>query len=86
MERYRKGEKLLIFRLNKIGDMIDSVNCNWIHFNTPDDNKKTREAAKHNVLVKYCTIPHDDKKNWCRLTITHLYDEDFFKELLDVYR
>ena len=83
-----RERNFLIFRLNKIGDLIDSVNCNWIHFNTPDDNKKTKEVFdKHNVLVKYCTIPHDDRKNWCRLTISPgMCDEDFFKELLDVYR
>ena len=51
-------------------------------------SKKTKEVFdKHNVLVKYCTIPHDDRKNWCRLTISPgMCDEDFFKELLDVYR
>ena len=50
-----RERNFLIFRLNKIGDLIDSVNCNWIHFNTPDDNKKTKEVFdKHNVLVKYC--------------------------------
>ena len=47
------GRETLIFRLNKIGDLIDSVNCNWIHFNTPDDNKKTKEVFdKYNVRSK----------------------------------
>ena len=49
-------------------------------------NKKTKEVFdKHNVLVKYCTIPHDDRKNWCRLTIQpNITKEKFVKELLSV--
>ena len=83
-----RERNFLTFRLKTIGDIIDSVNCNWIHFNTSDDNEKTKEVFdKYNVLVKYCTIPHDDRKNWCRLTISPgICEEKFFKELLDVYR
>jgi histidinol-phosphate aminotransferase len=83
-----RERNFLTFRLKKIGDMIDSVNCNWVHFNTSDDNKKTQEVfSRYKVLAKFCSIPHDDKKNWCRLTITPgMCDEEWFKELLDVYR
>ena len=83
-----RERNFLTFRLKKIGDMIDSVNCNWVHFNTNDDNHKTKAVfEKHKVLAKFCSIPHDDRKNWCRLTITPgMCDEEWFKELLDVYR
>ena len=82
-----RERNFLTFRLNKIGDMIDSVNCNWIHFNTPDNNKLTKEVFdNHNVLVKYCKLPHDDRDNWIRLTISPgISDADFIKELIDVY-
>ena len=82
-----RERNFLTFRLKKIGDMIDSVNCNWIHFNTPDNNKLTKEVFdNHNVLVKYCKLPHDDRDNWVRLTISPgISDTDFIKELIDVY-
>ena len=64
-------------------DVIDS-NCNWIHFNNEVDNVDTiRVFEKHKVLVKYCSVPHDDRKNWCRLTIQpNITKEKFMKELL----
>ena len=32
---------------------------------------------------KYCELPHDDRKNWCRLTIQpKLSEQQFIKELL----
>ena len=65
-------------------DVIDSF-ANWIHFNTEDDNKKIKKILEdYNVLVKWCTIPHDDRKNWCRLTIAPgITDEEFFDEVRD---
>ena len=76
-------EKKKIVLMLKDYDVIDS-NCNWIHFNTTDDNVKTKQIFdKHKVLVKYCELPHDDRKNWCRLTIQpKLSEQQFIKELL----
>ena len=64
-------------------DVINS-NCNWIHFNTEDDNIKTKQIFdKYKVLTKYCTIPYDNRENWCRLTIQpNITNENFIKELL----
>ena len=64
-------------------EVIDS-DCNWIHFNNEIDNIDTiRVLDKHKVLVKYCSIPHDDRNNWCRLTIQpEMSNFDFIKELL----
>ena len=78
-----KEEKKKLVSMLKGYDVIDS-NCNWIHFNTTDDNLKTKQIFdKHKVLVKYCELPHDDRKNWCRLTIQpNITRQDFIKELL----
>ena len=65
-------------------EVVDS-NCNWIHFNNQDDNKKTKEILdKHKVLVKYCKLhPHGFRDNWCRMTIPPgLSEQEFFKEIL----
>ena len=80
-------EKEKLISMMKDFDVIDS-NCNWIHFNNKIDNIDTiRIFDKHKVLAKFCSIPHDDRKNWCRLTITPgMCDEEWFRELLDVYR
>ena len=79
-----KEEKKKLVSMLKGYDVIDS-NCNWIHFNTTDDNLKTKQIFdKHKVLVKYCELPHDDRKNWCRLTIQpNITRQDFIKELLN---
>jgi len=79
-----KEEKKELVSMLKGYDVIDS-NCNWIHFNTTDDNLKTKQIFdKHKVLVKYCELPHDDRKNWCRLTIQpNITRQDFIKELLN---
>ena len=81
--QYVIEEKKKIVSMLKDYDVIDS-NCNWIHFNTTDDNVKTKQIFdKHKVLVKYCELPHDDRKNWCRLTIQpKLSEQQFIKELL----
>ena len=78
-----KEEKRELVSMLKGYDVIDS-NCNWIHFNTTDDNLKTKQIFdKHKVLVKYCKLPHDDRKNWCRLTIQpNITRQKFIKELL----
>ena len=78
-------EKKKVVSMLKHYEVIDS-NCNWIHFNNQDDNKKTKEILdKHKVLVKYCKIhPYGKRHNWCRMTIQpKLSEQDFFKELVN---
>ena len=78
-------EKKKVVSMLKHYEVIDS-NCNWIHFNNQDDNKKTKEILdKHKVLVKYCKIhPYGKRNNWCRMTIQpKLSEQDFFKELVN---
>ena len=77
------NEKEKLISMMKDFDVIDS-NCNWIHFNNEIDNADTiRIFDKHKVLVKFCSIPHDDRKNWCRLTIQpNITNQQFIKELL----
>ena len=78
-------EKKKVISMLKDYDVINS-NCNWIHFNNQDDNKKTKEILdKHKVLVKYCKIhPYGKRNNWCRMTIQpKLSEQDFFKELVN---
>ena len=76
-------EKEKLISMMKDFDVIDS-NCNWIHFNNEIDNTDTiRIFDKHKVLVKFCSIPHDNRKNWCRLTIQpNITKQKFIKELL----
>ena len=76
-------EKQKLLLLLKDFDVIDS-NCNWIHFNNEVDNNDTmRIFENHKVLTKFCSIPHDDRQNWCRLTIQpDITEQDFIKELL----
>jgi|TARA_B100002019_G_scaffold251413_1_gene231821 histidinol-phosphate aminotransferase len=78
-----KKEKKKILKLLKNYEVIDS-NCNWIHFNNSIDNKNTKEVfERYKVLTKFCSIPHDDRTNWCRMTIQpNLSDEKFIKELV----
>ena len=78
-------EKKKVVSMLKHYEVIDS-NCNWIHFNNQDDNKKTKEIFdKHKVLVKYCKVhPYGFRDNWCRMTIQPgLSEQEFFKELID---
>ena len=53
--------------------ILDSE-ASWIHFNTHDDNSNTTNFDKHKVLVKYCSLPHDTRSSWCRMTIQR-YDK-----------
>ena len=78
-------EKKKVVSMLKHYEVIDS-NCNWIHFNNQDDNKKTKEIFdKHKVLVKYCKVhPYGFRDNWCRMTIQPgLSEQEFFKELIN---
>ena len=78
-------EKNKVISMLKNYEVIDS-NCNWIHFNNQDDNKKTKKILeKHKVLVKYCKVhPYGKRDNWCRMTIQpNITEQDFFKELLN---
>ena len=78
-------EKKKVISMLKNYEVIDSQ-CNWIHFNNQDDNKKTKEILeKHKVLVKYCKVhPYGFRENWCRMTIQPgLSEQEFFKELIN---
>ena len=78
-------EKKKVVSMLKNYEVIDSQ-CNWIHFNNQDDNKKTKEILeKHKVLVKYCKVhPYGFRDNWCRMTIQPgLSEQEFFKELVN---
>ena len=78
-------EKKKVVSMLKNYEVVDSQ-CNWIHFNNQDDNKKTKEILeKHKVLVKYCKVhPYGFRENWCRMTIQPgLSEQDFFKELIN---
>ena len=77
-------EKKKVVSMLKNYEVIDSQ-CNWIHFNNQDNNKKTKEIfEKHKVLVKYCKVhPYGFRDNWCRMSIQPgLSEQEFFKELL----
>ena len=78
-------EKKKVVSMLKNYEVIDSQ-CNWIHFNNQDDNKKTKEIfEKYKVLVKYCKVhPYGFRDNWCRMTIQpELSEQEFFKELVN---
>ena len=78
-------EKKKVVSMLKNYEVIDSQ-CNWIHFNNQDDNKKTKEIfEKYKVLVKYCKVhPYGFRNNWCRMTIQPgLSEQEFFKELIN---
>jgi histidinol-phosphate aminotransferase len=83
IKNVKKEKKKMISLLSNEFDVIDS-DCNWIHFNDKLDNVKTKNIFdKYKVLVKYCSIPHDDRNNWCRLTIQpEMSNFDFIKELI----
>ena len=77
-------EKKKVVSMLKNYEVIDSQ-CNWIHFNNQDNNKKTKEIfEKHKVLVKYCKVhPYGFRDSWCRMSIQPgLSEQEFFKELL----
>ena len=77
-------EKKKVVSMLKNYEVVDS-NCNWIHFNNQEDNKRTKEILeKHKVLVKYCKLhPYGFRDNWCRMSIQPgLSEQEFFKELL----
>jgi len=81
----KKEKNKIISLLGGNFDVIDS-NCNWIHFNNKKDNTDTIEIFnQYNVLVKFCEVPHDDRKNWCRFVIQpKIYNTPFVKRLLNV--
>ena len=84
IENVKIEKKKIISLLSDNFDVIDS-DCNWIHFNGEVDNIDTIRTFDHyKVLVKYCSIPHDDRKNWCRLTIQpDIHKTLFIKELIN---
>ena len=88
VERYINDvikERKKVLTLMKNFNILDSE-ANWIHFNTHDDNLKTKQILdKHKVLVKYCKVhPYGARENWCRMTIQpNITEQDFFKELIN---
>ena len=82
IENVKTEKKKIISLLNDF-DVIDS-DCNWIHFNNEIDNVDViRVFDMHKVLVKYCSVPHDNRNNWCRLTIQpEMSNFDFMEEIL----
>ena len=88
VERYINDvikERKKVLTLMKNFNILDSE-ANWIHFNTHDDNLKTKQILeKHKVLVKYCKVhPYGARENWCRMTIPpNITEQDFFKELIN---
>jgi len=85
IENVKVEKKKIISLLSNDFDVIDS-DCNWIHFNNEIDNIDTiRVLDKHKVLVKYCSIPHDNRNNWCRMTIQpNLSSQIFMGELYEI--
>ena len=88
VERYINDvikERKKVLTLMKNFNILDSE-ANWIHFNTHDDNLKTKQILdKHKVLVKYCKVhPYGARENWCRMTIQpNITEQNFFKELIN---
>jgi len=88
VERYINDvikERKKVLTLMKNFNILDSE-ANWIHFNTHDDNLKTKQILdKHKVLVKYCKVhPYGARENWCRMTIQpKITEQNFFKELIN---
>ena len=88
VERYINDvikERKKVLTLMKNYNILDSE-ANWIHFNTHDDNLKTKQILeKHKVLVKYCKVhPYGARENWCRMTIQpNITEQNFFKELIN---
>ena len=83
IKNVKKEKKKMISLLSNDFDVIDS-DCNWIHFNNEIDNVDTiKTFESHKVLVKYCSVPYDNRNNWCRLTIQpEMSNFDFMKEIL----
>ena len=83
IKNVKKEKKKILSLLSKDFDVIDS-DCNWIHFNNEIDNVDTiKTFESHKVLVKYCSVPYDNRNNWCRLTIQpEMSNFDFIKELV----
>ena len=65
----KEKKNIISYLESKKYKVIDS-NCNWIHFNDKNENKKIQDIFKeNNILIRFSDIPHSNFKNWCRLTI-----------------
>jgi histidinol-phosphate aminotransferase len=82
IENVKMEKRKILFLLDKF-EIIDS-SCNWIHINDESDNIKLKRVFdKYKVLARYCSVPHDNRKNWCRLSIVPSMSKfEFFKEVL----
>ena len=85
VEGVKREKKKMISLLNEVGFEVIDSDCNWIHFNNKLDNVKTKSIFdKYKVLIRYCNIPHDDRKQWCRFVIQpDIHKTLFIKELIN---
>ena len=84
VEDVKQEKKKMISLLSEVGFEVIDCNCNWIYFNNEVDNIDTIEIFdKYKVLIRYVSIPHDDRKQWCRFVIQpDIHKTLFIKELL----
>ena len=84
VEGVKQEKKKMVSLLSEVGFEVIDSNCNWIYFNNEVDNIDTIEIFdKYKVLIRYVSIPHDDRKQWCRLVIQpDIHKTLFIKELL----
>ena len=77
----------LIEEFKKVGYDVIVGDCNWIHINSEDDNKKLCEILDEYPDVAYkagVKIPFDDRINWLRMTVgPNLMETNFIKRVLE---
>ena len=66
------AKKVLVRFLKTYGlDVVDG-HCNWIHLNNKEDNLQFDDK---DILMKSgCSLPHDSRTNWYRISIQHHID------------
>ena len=88
VERYidltNREKSTIIEMLSNKYDIVDG-HCNWIHLNNNKDNEDTCSILDNysDLIYKAGTvIPHDNRKNWLRLTIgPEISNTKFIQEL-----
>lgn len=82
-----KNQKdLIIKKLQEKGYDVVAGFCNWIHFNDKDNNHIAESILdKYGICYrKNVSIPHDDRDNWIRLTVTSdASEKNYIKNLLE---
>lgn len=80
----KEEKSILIDMLSDKYDIIDGY-CNWIHLNNNKDNEDTCSILDNHSDLIYkagTVIPHDNRKNWLRLTIgPEISNTKFIQEL-----